>query len=329
MKIPSPASTWVFEILLTERFSHLPVMPREVLSCLQPRSGGVYLDGTLGGAGHARLILEAAAPDGILIGLDRDPAALEKAAEVLAPFAGRFWLRHAEFATAEPQLAALGIEGLDGMLLDLGVSSHQLDTPERGFSFRDDGPLDMRMDRSRGETAAMVVNGRDEAELARIFREFGEERWARKIARRICQVRVEQPLTTTRSLAELVRDTVPRGHQPARIHPATRVFQALRIFVNNELDQLRQGLDLGLRLLRPEGRLVVISFHSLEDRIVKHRFRDAASGCICPPKLPICQCHRQPEVEVLTRRALRPSAEELEQNPRSRSAILRAVRKLK
>ena len=304
-------------------------MPTEVLAQLQPHAGGIYLDGTLGGGGHARLILEASAPDGILVGLDRDPAALAKAAEVLAPFAGRIRLQHANFADAEQVLGKLGIEGLDGMLLDLGVSSHQLDTPERGFSFRDDGPLDMRMDRSRGETAAMVVNSRDEGELARIFRSYGEERWAKRIARRICQVRSEQPFETTRSLAELIQDTVPRGHQPARIHPATRVFQALRIFVNGELDHVRSGVEQGLRLLRPEGRLVVISFHSLEDRIVKHLFRDAATGCICPPKLPVCQCGQQPQVEILTRRAVRADEAELEQNPRSRSAILRAVRKLK
>ena len=304
-------------------------MPTEVLAQLQPRTGGVYLDGTLGGGGHARLILEASAPDGILIGLDRDPAALEKAAEVLAPFTGRTRLRHANFAETGQVLDELGIDGLDGMLLDLGVSSHQLDTPERGFSFRDDGPLDMRMDRSRGETAAQVVNSRDEVELTRIFRSYGEERWAKKIARRICQVRGEQPFETTRSLAELIRDTVPGGHHPARIHPATRVFQALRIFVNGELEHVRSGVEQGLRLLRPGGRLVVISFHSLEDRIVKHMFRDAATGCVCPPKLPICQCGHQPDVEILTRRAVRPSEEELDQNPRSRSAILRAVRKLK
>jgi 16S rRNA (cytosine1402-N4)-methyltransferase len=304
-------------------------MPTEVLAQLQPHAGGIYLDGTLGGGGHARLILEASAPDGVLVGLDRDPDALAKAAEVLAPFAGRIRLQHANFADAEQVLSELGIEGLDGMLLDLGVSSHQLDTPERGFSFRDDGPLDMRMDRSRGETAAMVVHSRDEGELARIFRSYGEERWARKIARRICQIRSEQPFETTRSLAELIRDSVPGGHKPARIHPATRVFQALRIFVNGELDHVRSGVELGLRLLRPEGRLVVISFHSLEDRIVKHLFRDAATGCICPPKLPVCQCGQQPQVEILTRRAVRADAAELEQNPRSRSAILRAVRKLK
>jgi len=304
-------------------------MPREVLSYLRPQAGGIYLDGTLGGGGHARQILEASAPDGILIGLDRDSAALEKAAEVLAPFGDRVKLRHAAFADAERELAELGIDGLDGMLLDLGVSSHQLDTPERGFSFRDDGPLDMRMDRSAGETAAEVVNALDEFELARIFRDYGEERWARKIARRICQRRHEQPFETTAELAELIRETVPGGRQPARIHPATRVFEALRIFVNDELEQVRRGVEIGLRLLHPGGRLVVISFHSLEDRIVKHMFRDAAMGCVCPPKLPICQCGRQPEVEILTRRAIRPDADEIAQNQRSRSAILRAVRKLK
>jgi 16S rRNA (cytosine1402-N4)-methyltransferase len=303
-------------------------MSREVLSYLQPHAGAVYLDGTLGGGGHSRLILEASAPDGILIGLDRDPAALAKASEVLTPFGERAILRHAEFAAAEAELATLGIAGLDGMLLDLGVSSHQLDTPARGFSFRDDGPLDMRMDPSSGETAANVVNTLDGAELVRIFRDYGEERWAKRIARRICQLRQEQPFETTRQLAEMIRETVPGGRQPARIHPATRVFQALRIFVNGELEQVRAGVALGLRLLRPEGRLVVISFHSLEDRIVKHMFREAAIGCICPPKLPLCQCGREPEIEILTRRAIRPAEDEIERNPRSRSAILRAARKI-
>jgi len=302
-------------------------MPQEVLDCLAPVPGGVYLDGTVGGGGHARLILEASAPGGRLIGLDRDRDALAAAAANLASFGDQAILRHARFTEAGRILAELGLAAVDGILLDLGVSSFQLDTPERGFSFRDDGPLDMRMDRSGGPTAAELVNQLEEGELARIFRDFGEERHARRIARRIVAARAERPFERTRQLAELVRDAVPGGHAPSRIHPATRVFQALRIFVNTELDQVRDGVVACLKLLRPGGRMAVISFHSLEDRIVKHAFRDAAAGCICPPRLPYCQCGRTPEVELLTRRALRPGQTEIDSNPRARSAVLRAVRK--
>jgi len=298
-------------------------MPDEVLHWLQPKDGGIYLDGTLGGAGHSRLILEAA--DCRVVGLDRDPAALEKAAEVLAPFESRVSLRHATFDQAAAVLQQLQIESLDGMLLDLGVSSHQLDTPERGFSFRYDAPLDMRMNPQAGRTAADVVNQEDEEELARIFFEYGEERFSRRIARKIIARREDEPLTRTAELAQLVKQAVPGGHKPGRIHPATRVFQALRIYVNQELDQVRNGVAAGIDLLKPGGRMVVISFHSLEDRIVKQLFRDKAKGCICPPKLPVCMCHQAPVVKVLTRKGVKAGAAEVEANSRSRSAVLRAV----
>lgn len=303
-------------------------MPDEVLGLLQPRPGGIYLDGTLGGAGHARLILEHSAPDGRLIGLDRDPAALRKAAQELKPFGDRVLLRHRNFAEAAMVLAELAIDGLDGMLLDLGVSSHQLDAGERGFSFRHDAPLDMRMDPTGGETAAEVLQQLSAEELARIFREFGEERWAGRIARKIVQVRRERPLETTLQLAELVRETVPGGQAPGRIHPATRVFQALRIHVNRELEHVAVGVSRAIDLLKPEGRLVVISFQSLEDRIVKRIFQEETKTCICPPRLPACVCNVQPRIELLTRKALRASQTEIAANPRSRSAVLRAVRRL-
>ncbi|SHI81041.1 16S rRNA (cytosine1402-N4)-methyltransferase [Malonomonas rubra DSM 5091] len=298
-------------------------MPAEVLHWLQPKDGGIYLDGTLGGAGHSRLILETA--DCRLIGLDRDPAALEKAAEVLAPYEDRVSLQHATFDQAAEVLRQLEIEFLDGMLLDLGVSSHQLDTPERGFSFRHDAPLDMRMNPQAGMTAADVVNQAEEEELARIFFEYGEERFSRRIARRIVARREDAPLTRTGELAQLVKQAVPGGNKPGRIHPATRVFQALRIHVNQELDQVRNGVAAGIDLLRPGGRMVVISFHSLEDRIVKQLFRDKSKGCICPPKLPVCQCHQVPAVKVLTRKGVKAGATEVEVNSRSRSAVLRAI----
>jgi 16S rRNA (cytosine1402-N4)-methyltransferase len=309
-------------------FEHRSVLVAEVLHWLAPRPGGIYLDGTLGGGGHARLILDASAPDGQLIGLDRDPAALRKAGSVLAPFGKRTLLRHANFSEASEVLAELGITGVDGILLDLGVSSHQLDSQDRGFSFRGDAPLDMRMDPTCGPSVADVLEWADADELTRIFREFGEERWAGRIARRIVRIRQERPLRTTLELAELIRDTVPGGHVPGRIHPATRVFQALRIHVNRELEHVAAGVSAGIGLLKPGGRLVVISFHSLEDRIVKRAFQNEAKICICPPGLPICACNVRPRIELLTRKAVRASAAEVDENPRARSAVLRAVRRL-
>jgi 16S rRNA (cytosine1402-N4)-methyltransferase len=303
-------------------------MPAEVLELLAPRPGGIYLDGTVGGGGHARLILEASSPDGQLIGLDRDPAALAAAASVLAPFGERVRLCRGSFAVLDETLANLGVPLVDGILLDLGVSSHQLDTPERGFSFREEGPLDMRMDPGQPTSAAELLAQADAAELKRIFRDYGEERWAGRIAREIVRSRNEVALRTTRQLAELVCRTVPGGYQPQRIHPATRVFQALRIAVNDELEAVPAGLAAALRSLRPGGRLVVISFHSLEDRLVKQGFRAAASPCTCPPRLPVCVCQRKAEVKLLTARGIRPGAAENIANPRARSAVLRAIERL-
>ncbi|MBW6507974.1 MAG: 16S rRNA (cytosine(1402)-N(4))-methyltransferase RsmH [Desulfuromonadales bacterium] len=313
--------------MLAASYSHLPVLPKEVIHWLNPQPGGVFLDGTLGGAGHAQLILDKA-PDSRLIGVDRDPAALTNAAQVLAPYGERVSLHHAEFDQAAELLKQLGIAGLDGIILDLGVSSHQLDTPERGFSFRYEAPLDMRMNPQAGMTAAEVVNQLEEAALRQLFFDFGEERYSRRIAARIVARRQQEPITTTTQLAELVRDTVPGGHRPDRIHPATRVFQALRIYVNDELGQVRRGVNAAIDLLKPGGRLVVISFHSLEDRIVKQLFRARAQGCICPPRLPVCQCRHQPDVVLLTRKGIKAAAAEIEINQRSRSAILRAVQRL-
>lgn len=308
-------------------FEHRPVLPDEVISLLAPRPGETYLDGTVGGGGHARLLLEASAPDGRLIGLDRDPQALAHAATVLAPFGDRVVLRHRNFSEAREILTELGLEAVDGILLDLGVSSFQLDAAERGFSFRQDAPLDMRMDPTTGRTAAEVVNEEEAEELTRIFREFGEERWAGRIARRIVQARRERPIATTGQLAELVRETVPGGKIPGRIHPATRVFQALRIFVNDELAHVSRGVFAAINLLKPGGRMAVISFHSLEDRIVKRIFQDEAKGCICPRRLPVCRCGHLPRVDLLTRKGVRAGEAEVDLNPRARSAVLRAVRR--
>jgi 16S rRNA (cytosine1402-N4)-methyltransferase len=309
-------------------FKHVSVLAREVIDWLQPRSGGVYLDCTLGGAGHSRLLLEGSSPDGRLLGLDRDPAALAAAAIELESFGERITMQHGNFAEAQELVAQNDFDQFDGILLDLGVSSHQLDTEERGFSFRGEAPLDMRMDPTRGRTAADVIAELSPEELTRIFYEYGEERWSRRIVRRIVETRTERPITTTRELAELVADVVPRSADTIRIHPATRVFQALRIEVNGELDAIREGLAAVVPLLKTGGRLAVISFHSLEDRIVKHFIRDQALSCDCPPRLPVCSCSRVAILKVLTRRGVKATTEEVAANPRSRSAILRVAEKL-
>ncbi len=309
-------------------FKHVSVMAEEVMQYLQPHSGGVYLDGTLGGAGHARLILEASSPDGVLIGMDRDMEALAAAQRELASFGERVVLRQGNFSDMCAQLDQLEIAAVDGILLDLGVSSHQIDSPERGFSFREDGPLDMRMNPKEGVSAATVVAETEVDELKRIFRDYGEERWAGKIARAIVTDREKTPFVTTLQLADLISRVVPAGRGPQRIHPATRVFQALRIHVNGELDNLRTALDTVWLRLKTGGRLVVISFHSLEDRMVKQAFRALATGCVCPPRLAVCACGEQPSVRVLTRKAVRATESETENNPRARSAVLRAMEKL-
>ncbi len=308
-------------------FRHLPVMPEEALSLLAPRSGGVYLDGTLGGGGHSRLILEASAPDGVLYAFDRDRSALAAAVAELKEFGDRFHPLHGNFATMAETLSRCGVSTIDGFLLDLGVSSHQLDTAERGFSFQTDAFLDMRMDTGSGPTAAQLLNELSENELARIFRDFGEERWAQRIARFISTARAEAPVETTVRLVDLIKGAIPRGAWEERLHPATRTFQALRIAVNDELGSLERGVAAGIGLLSRGGRGVIISFHSLEDRIVKHSFRERAKGCICPRDLPLCGCGHLPEVNILTSRALRPGETETMANPRARSARMRAVEK--
>ena len=309
-------------------FSHVPVLSAEVLRYLTPKQGGVFLDGTVGGGGHAALMLEASAPDGMMVGLDRDDSALAAARERLLPFGGRARLVKSNFADLGEQLLHLGITGLDGFLLDLGVSSHQLDTGARGFSFQQDAPLDMRMDTGCGSTAADLVNSLSADELSRIFREYGEERWARRIAAFIVAARGEAPIETTFRLVDLIKGAIPRGAWEERLHPATRTFQALRIAVNDELGSLERGLTAALQLLNQGGRGVVISFHSLEDRIVKNVFRSFSQGCNCPKGLPRCVCSKVPQVRVLTGKPVMAGAAETETNPRARSAKLRAVEKL-
>jgi 16S rRNA (cytosine1402-N4)-methyltransferase len=309
---------------VTTPFAHRPVMVDEVVSLLAPSPPGVLLDATLGGAGHARAVLDAA-PQLTLVGLDQDPDALAAARIALAPYGGRARVERARFDTLRDVLATLHIGGISAVLFDLGVSSPQLDRPERGFSYRLDGPLDMRMDPGRGRTAAEVVNDWPESTLAQLFRDNGEARFARRIARAIVAAR---PITGTSELASVVRDAIPAAARRTGGHPARRVFQALRIATNEELEILPSALDAALLALVPGGRGVVISYHSGEDRIVKERLRWAATGgCQCPPGLP-CVCGAEPRVRLLARRAMRPTVQEVSANHRAESARLRAVERL-
>jgi len=286
------------------------------------------VDGTIGGGGHSRLILEASSPDGVVYGFDRDEEALRAVAERLGGYAGRLRLLRKNFAELEESLAEFEIDRIDGFLLDLGVSSHQLDRGARGFSFQQDAPLDMRMDFSTGVTAEYLVNNLPEKELAGIIRDFGEERWAVRIAKRIVEARRLFPLKTTLQLVDIIKGSIPRAKWEDRLHPATRTFQALRIAVNDELESLEKGLVSGINMLARGGRIVVISFHSLEDRIVKNTFREFAKGCICPKSAPLCVCGKVPQLKIITPRPVLPCNEEIMANPRSRSAKLRVAEKL-
>ncbi len=305
---------------------HEPVLLEEVLAYLVPRPGGRYIDATFGGGGHARAILEASSPDGTLLALDADPVAVARAEALAARYPGRLIPCRGNFRDLARLAREHGFDQVDGVLFDLGLSSDQLADPSRGFSFQLPGPLDMRFDPTRGEPAAVIVNTWSEAELAELFWRFGEEPRARQIARAIVAERAQRPIETTTQLAALVERVA--GRQRERIHPATRVFQALRIAVNRELEVLPLALEQAVDLLRVGGRIVVIAFHSLEDRIVKQFFRREAARCICPPETPVCMCGHVPRLRILTPRAVRPSAEEVARNPRSRSARLRAAERI-
>jgi 16S rRNA (cytosine1402-N4)-methyltransferase len=303
-------------------------MPAEALDALRPQPGGVFIDGTLGGAGHTTLLLERVGPHGRVLAIDADPAALRRAearlAEAIAQ--GRLLVRHGNFRQLGEFARAAGLAPVDGVLLDLGLSSDQLAARERGFSFAADGALDMRFDPTRGESAADLVNTRSDSELADIFWRYGEERFSRPIARRIVEARSQAPIARADELARLVAGAV-RG-RPGGVHPATRVFQALRIAVNDELGSLEAALPVAVETLKPGGRLAVISFHSLEDRIVKQFFQREQRGCICPPEAPQCVCGREPRVRIITRHPLAPGEAEVSANPRARSAKLRVAERL-
>ncbi|MBQ6288893.1 MAG: 16S rRNA (cytosine(1402)-N(4))-methyltransferase RsmH [Clostridia bacterium] len=308
-------------------FRHEPVLLNEVLEWMNVRPDGVYCDGTLGGGGHSGAILKASGGTAHLYGIDRDENAILAASERLKEYPG-FTAIRGNFHDAKKLLEEAGAEGLDGALLDLGVSSPQLDTAERGFSYHEDAPLDMRMDQRQTMTAADFLNTSDEREIMEVIRDYGEEKWAARIARIICEHRAEKPFETTFDLVHAVDAAIPKAvRRKDDGHPARRTFQAIRIAVNDELKPLEQALKDLTDCLKPGGRICVITFHSLEDRIVKRCFKTLENPCICPPKAPICTCGRKPVVKVLAGGAVAPSKDEIERNPRSRSAKLRVAEK--
>lgn len=309
-------------------FHHIPILRDTVVSLLEPKRGGIFVDGTLGGGGHAEAVLEQLPQGGKLYGIDRDSAAIEAASARLARFGEVFTAIRGNFFDMKQLLAQRGVTQVDGILLDLGVSSYQLDTPERGFSYHEDAPLDMRMDPSAPFSAYDVVNGYSAEELTRIIREYGEERYASRVANAIVREREKTPLDSTVRLAETVKLALPAPARREPQHPARRTFQALRIEVNGELAGLSQALTDAHDLLRSGGVLAVITFHSLEDRITKQTFRTFENPCTCDPRAPMCTCGKTPTAKALTKKPIVADETELEENPRARSAKLRAIRKL-
>ena len=307
-------------------FYHEPVMVKEVIASLLVKETGIYVDGTVGGAGHSYAILKET--NAFLVGIDCDDQALQAAEKRLAEFGSRKVLVKANFANLGKVLASLNIEKVDGVILDLGVSSHQLDSAQRGFSFSQQALLDMRMDRSLKLSAYDIVNSFAQNELEKIIKFYGEEKMAARIARAISQKRRLSPIETTAELAAIVASSMPAKLKWQKIHPATRTFQAIRIAVNKELDNIKPAINDAAEALKSGGRLCVISFHSLEDRIVKNEFRALAGDCVCPKDMPFCVCPKEAKLKVITRKALTPAAEEIEANPRARSAKLRVARRV-
>lgn len=309
-------------------FQHKSVLLQECIDALNIRPDGIYLDGTLGGAGHSSQIARRLTEGGRLIGVDRDRTALAAAKERLAPYADRVTLVHSNFAEIDAILDSLGIPAVDGMLFDLGVSSPQLDDASRGFSYMADAPLDMRMDKDDALTAGAVVNTWPQGELRRILYDYGEERYAPQIAAAICRAREKAPVETTLELVDIIRSAMPAQALREKQHPAKRSFQAIRIAVNDELGAVSRMMQAAVGRLNPGGRLAVITFHSLEDRIVKSEMQQAARGCTCPPEFPVCVCGKKPLVKLVTRKPIVSGPAELEKNPRARSAKLRVAEKL-
>ena len=310
-------------------YRHIPVMLKEVVFYLDCKPGKIYVDGTLGGCGHARAICERIVPGGTFIGIDQDIDAITHAEKILQDVALNIHLFHGNYYRLPDFLNDLGIAAADGIMLDLGVSLHQLEDSGRGFSFRREEPLDMRMDVQTPDTAEFLVNSLALKDLQKLFKDYGEERWAGPIARNIVKTRRQKKIRTSKQLARIVVAAVPgRSASKQKIHPATRVFMALRIAVNKELERLKCFMDFVLEFLNPGGRLCVLSFHSLEDRIVKRRLKAFEKGCTCPPKLPRCVCGQLPQIRLLTKKVVRPTDEEITANPMARSTRLRAAEKL-
>ena len=310
------------------KFEHVSVLPQEVIAGLNIKPDGTYVDCTLGGAGHASRIAEKLNENGHLIGIDQDDDAIEAASSRLKPYKCKIDIVHSNFKNLEQVLKDLQIEFVDGFLFDLGVSSYQLDEADRGFSYMHDAPLDMRMDKTGKFSAYDVVNGYDEEKLNYIFKTYGEERWSKRIAQFIVEYRRENPIETTGQLVDIIRRAIPAAvRKKAMGHPAKRIFQAIRIEVNNELGILEDTFRTAVSHLNSGGRIAVITFHSLEDRITKNVFKEMARGCICPPQLPVCVCHHKAQIK-LCGKAIKPSNEEMEENSRSKSAKLRIAEKL-
>lgn len=309
-------------------FHHISVMPEETVNGLVTATDGIYVDCTLGGAGHSHMIADRLSAEGMLIGIDQDESAIAAATERLSDCQCRVEICKNNFRNLDAVLDTLGIDQVDGVLFDLGVSSHQLDTAERGFSYMQNAPLDMRMDQQASFSAYDVVNTYEAAELNRIFKEYGEERWSKRIAEFIVKAREAKPIETTGELVDIIKRAVPAAVRSAKGgHPAKRIFQAIRIEVNDELGILEKSFRSAVKHLKPGGRIAIITFHSLEDRIAKNVLREMASGCICPPKLPVCVCGHKPEVKLLVK-GVAASEDELEHNSRSKSAKLRIAEKL-
>ncbi|MDO5036868.1 MAG: 16S rRNA (cytosine(1402)-N(4))-methyltransferase RsmH [Tissierellia bacterium] len=308
-------------------FEHIPILLEESIEALKIKEAGTYVDGTIGGAGHSQEILKRL-KGGRLIGIDQDPAALKKAKSVLEPLGKNFSLVHGNYKDMPQILEDLSIDRVDGVLLDIGVSSHQFDEAERGFSYRFDAPLDMRMDPQGKVRAYDLVNDLSGQELEDIIFKFGEERWAKRISDFIVKERQIRPLETTYDLVEVIKKAIPKSARRKGGHPAKQTFQALRIAVNNELGVLEESIPQIVDLLNPGGRLAIISFHSLEDRIVKKTFQYLNQSCVCPPELPVCVCNKKREIKIISKKPLAPSKEEMSRNPRSKSAKLRVAEKL-
>lgn len=309
------------------RFEHTPVLLNEAIQGLNIKPDGIYVDGTLGGAGHSIEIVKRLTT-GKLIGIDQDINAIKKAKEVLKAYSDKVIFIHDNYVNIERILGDLNIEGVDGILLDIGVSSHQLDEEKRGFSYNKDAPLDMRMDTTRVFSAWDVVNKYSKEDLERLIKNYGEERWAKRIAEFIVEARKSKPIDTTLELVEIIKKAIPKRARATGHHPAKKTFQAIRIEVNDELKVLEESIPVMVKLLNKGGRLCIITFHSLEDRIVKRSFAYLNKACICPPELPICMCDKEKEIEIVTRKPIVPTKDEVEKNPRARSAKLRIAERV-